>query len=305
MKKKFVALVFLMLVLLPFHLSYADENIWKYELNLEDVSGKNYNEEDYFYDTSGNKYVKVGDTYLREGYDYEKAYQEDLEKDPELRYKVLYEGFTGDLSYEDGAMPYVYTEEDLRKIEEKDRMARELCERERAFRSNINSISRVGSVKLEVEPLKQERDYWCGPATVQIVAKYLTGHPSNQSDYANWLGTTNQGTDFSRVANYLINNVNRAYVLGSSDIGLNAWAERVYSSLRSNLPVVLDIRVNEKDEQGGLPYRTDGHIIPIKYIDSNYIMFADPHYKYCGDNTVFLSKAYEYNNNHPRREMIY
>jgi hypothetical protein len=44
----------------------------------------------------------------------------------------------------------------------------------------------------------QERSYWCGPATVQIIDDYW-GTPATQTRTRRGSGTTPDGTDFTRV----------------------------------------------------------------------------------------------------------
>ncbi len=56
------------------------------------------------------------------------------------------------------------------------------------------------SAEIDMSPYwkKQETNYWCGPATLQMMVRYMKGLYYRQSYLAGWLGTTRSGTNTNR-----------------------------------------------------------------------------------------------------------
>ncbi|MDD6572160.1 MAG: C39 family peptidase [Thermoflexaceae bacterium] len=107
---------------------------------------------------------------------------------------------TGDMSYEEGAEVYIPTAEDV-----------ELQKRKENEMLNTPMMLTEGFKTLAVTCYPQETNYYCGPATVKQVLHYLTGDNYSQGYYANLLGTTQAGTDFSRIPNVLNNRLGDSY----------------------------------------------------------------------------------------------
>lgn len=105
------------------------------------------------------------------------------------------------------------TPEDL---EENDRI---ITLKERESRNNdINEIVYT-NIMLPVPYYAQEYSYYCAPACVQMVIKYLTGTYYSQSILASLLGTTTSGTYVYMVAQVLNNlKTNDGYYYGYNTI---------------------------------------------------------------------------------------
>lgn len=88
----------------------------------------------------------------------------------------------------------------------------------------------------------QERPYWCGPATVQVIDDYF-GPYASQSVIAAWLGTTQQGTAFTRVDDALRHFTGKQYFYygGLSETAL--WGHVAYSLRDRGQPLAIDVRI--------------------------------------------------------------
>lgn len=124
----------------------------------------------------------------------------------------------------------------------------------------------------------QERSYWCGPGSIQILDDYW-GEPASQATIAKWLGTTGDGTDFSLVDDALRYFTGRPYVyvgpIPSPGEVLNRIEYGLY--VRRN-PMVGDFYVPSTWPY--YMYSHPGHIIVIEAFDWR-------------DGTVRLNDCYE------------
>lgn len=108
----------------------------------------------------------------------------------------------------------------------------------------------------------QERGYWCGPATVQIIQDYF-GSPSSQAVIALRLGTTTNGTDFSRVDEVLAALTSKDYRYFGllTESGFNS---RVIDTIVNHgWPLAADVNI----DASVWPYYAfdhTGHIIPLE-----------------------------------------
>lgn len=109
---------------------------------------------------------------------------------------------------------------------------------------------------------KQERNYWCGPATVQVIDDYW-GASVSQQTYANYMGTTTDGTDFSRVDNAI------RYYTGQSGynyyggLDTGALSGKIYHSLFvHHSPMAVDVTIDEA-VWPIYEHNHAGHIIPV------------------------------------------
>lgn len=115
---------------------------------------------------------------------------------------------------------------------------------------------------------EQERTYWCGPATCQVIDDYLGAYVS-QSTYAASVGTTTKGTDFSLVDDCLRRYTSKPfyYYGGLQQSGFYA---RVSDSLMNHgLPLAVDVNIIASI----WPYYEHdhaGHIVPIEAFDWRY-----------------------------------
>ena len=154
----------------------------------------------------------------------------------------------------------------------------------------------------------QKNGYYCGPATVQNVVKFHTGETYTQDYCANKLGTTTAGTDMTKIAPVLKNMTGKNYVMSSIE-NETLWKRRVANNvIDSKMAVVLDI--NSKNNSSW-PYQTSGHYIPIyacygsTTTSCTKVKIADSHPNYNYKWEVSASLAYQVNNAHSRKSMIW
>lgn len=115
---------------------------------------------------------------------------------------------------------------------------------------------------------KQETNYWCGPATVQVIDDYL-GNCTSQYAYSVFMSTTQSGTDFSKVDDAL------QFYTGSSYYYYGNLTESAFNAkvqdtiLNHSRPLAAD--VNIVGSQWPLyNYDHSGHIIPLEAFDWRY-----------------------------------
>jgi hypothetical protein len=112
----------------------------------------------------------------------------------------------------------------------------------------------------------QERSYWCGPASVQIVSHYFDRLYS-QATIATWMDTTTNGTAFSLVDDALrrFSTVNY-YYYGPIYTWDRYVASLAYGIVGLARPVVVDVAI---DGDRWPFYVNDhaGHILPVEAFD--------------------------------------
>lgn len=123
----------------------------------------------------------------------------------------------------------------------------------------------------------QERDYWCGPGSIQIIDDYW-GEPATQEEIARWLGTTGDGTDFSRVDDALRYFAGRSYVY----VGSIASPAEVLNRIEYGLYVRRNPMVGDFYVPATWPYYMyahAGHIAVIEAFDwrDGTIRLNDPY----------------------------
>lgn len=219
-------------------------------------------------------------------------------------YAMEPEDCNGDLSIEEGAEEYVLTVEDALRNEQKWKNIEQMKKR---------SAPSTVSYTLDVPTFQQEKNYYCGPATVKQTIHFLNGSSNSQSFYAgendlnnsNKLGTTSNGTDMTRIAPVL------RYYTGADynyvSIGTyNNWCEQIIGALSTGLPPIIDI--NTKNVSAW-PYSTLGHFLNISGYSSNpytiSVRVTDPFEKGLGNHWYSGTVVYQANNNHFRQAMIW
>jgi hypothetical protein len=117
---------------------------------------------------------------------------------------------------------------------------------------------------LYTQTCPQERAYWCGPAATQTVLTFFGLKPS-QATLAARLGTTTNGTPFSRVDDVLRAYTTAKYAYASMGNSSAFYNHVVYSLLMKDRPIIVDVRI--RAPWG--PYRKDhaGHIIALDCFD--------------------------------------
>ncbi|MBT2284415.1 C39 family peptidase [Paenibacillus polymyxa] len=164
-----------------------------------------------------------------------------------------------------------------------------------------------------VTPFKQETTYWCGPATTKQVLNYLNGSSESQSYYAQKLGTTRDGTDFTVVDNVL-NNLQSKYTYSySTSLPIESWKYAIMYSSDNYHPAVLDLKItgNELENYTGT---VSGHIINVSGYDFRTndakVRLTDPYDqgnrgKTHGNKWYSLEKVWQANQNHFRQATIW
>lgn len=112
---------------------------------------------------------------------------------------------------------------------------------------------------------KQERNYWCGPATCQVLDDTF-GNYVSQSTYAAYMGTTTNGTDFTKVDDAL------RYFTGQDYFYFGPLTESLFfyhvadSLMNHHTPLATDLNIIASVWP---QYVKDhpGHIVPIEAFD--------------------------------------
>lgn len=141
----------------------------------------------------------------------------------------------------------------------------------------------TGEMKtLSVTNFEQETNYWCGPATVKQILHYLNGTSKTQTFYANELGTTRDGTDFSLiddVLNDFQSDVLYVYRDFKSD-EFSLWKSIIMLSTDWDNPVVLDLKItpanmpNYKSNVAGHILNTSGY--DLRSASNERVRVTDP-----------------------------
>lgn len=122
---------------------------------------------------------------------------------------------------------------------------------------------------------KQETDSWCGPATCQVIDHYF-GSYLTQSGYKDFLGTSDSGTDFSRVDDCLRYYTLKPYYYygGLTEYGLYA---RISDSIMNHgMPLAVDVSIIAS-MWPNYNHSHSGHIVPLEAFDwrAGYVRLND------------------------------
>jgi len=164
------------------------------------------------------------------------------------------EDFNGDLSYEEGAEVYV---ESVEEAELKERKEAELRQRPSVYTQSENAV-------INVQAFLQQRNYYCGPATVKQVVHYVNGSSETQAYYANQLGTTNAGTDMTRIAGVINAAIGENYYVYDQIDSEDEWIRELELSIYYERPAILDINTTGIS---AFPYTTEGHFVNLSGFD--------------------------------------
>ena len=192
------------------------------------------------------------------------------------------------------------------------------AEKEAEINSKVNIMADPDGVykTIGVPSYKQEKNYWCGPATVKQVVGFLKGSSSSQSTYASQLGTTTDGTEFSKVDDILNKNQSKNTYVYISIGSYSNWSNKIEYALSKNYPAVLDLKISPSY----MPKYTSsvaGHILNVSGVDSTLrtsssalVRLTDPFDQ--GGRGVTLGNVwhphkgvYNANNAHFRQALLY
>lgn len=201
----------------------------------------------------------------------------------------------GDMSIEEGAAASIPEADEIMNIEKLAAMNAWLSSR----------ISGPAYMNLKVPTCQQINNYYCGPATVQQTIKFYKGSAPSQDSLASQLGTTTAGTDMTKIAGVINNNLGYSQysmiAIGTED----DWINKVTYALSINKPVILDIKAQIND----WPYNTNGHFLNVsgynRSVSPHQTKVTDPWEKKLGDSWYSTSVVYKVNYAHFRRAMIW
>lgn len=127
---------------------------------------------------------------------------------------------------------------------------------------------------LPVPLFHQEQNWYCGPASVQMISTYLSGTTYSQDDIANYMGTTpSEGTEVSQMM-YGVNYWSGTNFYSCEQISNVSIEYAVKSSVNQNYPVIANVLTQELDEHYGF---NSGHYVVItgyKYYWSGTPVYA-------------------------------
>lgn len=153
---------------------------------------------------------------------------------------------------------YVHSKEEVEQIQEERVYKMEKIKSSQQLRAFDNDFYARVNVTLFV----QEKDYYCGPATVKQTMNSVKGWSESQDFYATVIKTTDGGTDYDVLAKYLRYNATNQfpdYTYEKID-SYRYWMESVrYCLDRKRKPVVLDVT--------GFAPGSTGHFINIDIIE--------------------------------------
>lgn len=113
---------------------------------------------------------------------------------------------------------------------------------------------------------KQINNYYCGPASVQIIDDYW-GDYCSQIVYARHMGVTSQGTDFTLVDDALRCFTGVPYYYRASmDDPIEIYENVQYALYKLHRPLVCDVRI-DKNVWNRYNHTHAGHIVPIEGFD--------------------------------------
>lgn len=210
---------------------------------------------------------------------------------------------SGDMTIEEGAEPFVPSDEDL-KIE-----AEKMSELNAFLAKPTTRASTSTWKNINIPVYKQTTGSYCAPATVKEVVQYHKGSSSAQDTYAKLLGTTSNGTDMTRVAPVLKSKTGKKYVMAEIK-SKSLWIDRVRINMgQTKMAVVLDIKASTSNWK----YSTKGHFLAISGAKTNgtnagttHVRLSDPHPKMNGSRyTETVNRAYAVNKAHSRHSLIW
>ena len=201
--------------------------------------------------------------------------------------KIAFASGNGDMTIEEGAQPGIITQE---AIEKELKLLRE-------------RVTFPSGCEINVTCYEQETNYWCGPATVKQVVKWITGTERAQSVYAQALGTTTAGTDMTRIPGVLNDYIDEQHYVYASIGTQSQWFSKIQSSVYYGRPAVLDLNTNDIDS---FDYDSSGHFVNVSgyNVIDNTVRITDP-YEGRGNVVHPADSLYEANNNHFRQAMIW
>jgi hypothetical protein len=115
---------------------------------------------------------------------------------------------------------------------------------------------------ISVDYFEQETNYYCGPATVKQVLEFINGDSESQDEYADMLGTNEEGTDFSKIDDVLNDEQDEnTYVYRDFDSDeKDSWLDKIIWGIDNEYPTVLDLEI-DPDYMPKYKTHIEGHIL--------------------------------------------
>lgn len=179
----------------------------------------------------------------------------------------------------------IYTEEELQDIYNTN---------SKIEKNNLFSTRAVSGKTLSMTVVKQENDYYCGPATACMVAQTLGLGSYTQSGMANILDTTTSGSSSANIAaglNSLLSKAGRTERYQKTDTSLSSLENSIPYCIERGIPLVVNVKEMPKYTVG------IGHFIALNGYSSGFsgsssiskVTICDPHPNYYGTYTYDTS----------------
>jgi hypothetical protein len=143
--------------------------------------------------------------------------------------------------------------------------------------AKANIAATYTAATISVTYYKQENGYYCGPATTKQTIQYLNGTSDSQSTIATALGTTTDGTDGTKIVDYLNNKQSKIYWTIASDTSTSGLQTRISASITGTTkrPPVARTKFSKG---GNWKYATAGHFMNISGYSANMekVRVTDP-----------------------------
>lgn len=99
---------------------------------------------------------------------------------------------------------------------------------------------RYFTTQMEVAPVLQDRNYYCGYAAVKAIIQYLNGTSKTQYEYASELGHPNSATTLTEMVTLLNRHTNKTYKTKvGNQFTLDSFVSTIENSIDKNMPVVV------------------------------------------------------------------
>ena len=132
------------------------------------------------------------------------------------------------------------------KVVEGDEMPGHITEEEKNFENYINATlnntlqPRYFTTQMNVTPIKQVRDNYCGYAAVEEILTYLNKSSMSQEQMAASLGRTGLALGINDMTNILNNNTNKNYILRTiGNISEELLINTIKVAIYKNKPIVV------------------------------------------------------------------
>ncbi len=192
--------------------------------------------------------------------------------------------FTGIIYDDSEETPVEYSAEQLLMLEEKHRMVEAMTDGVSTYATTWSSL---GTFHLYA----QVNNYYCAPACVQSVLRYINGSAPSQYVIANGCNTTTSGTTTPNMINYLNTQQTANVYEGFYDKDQTKIARYLYFDIHNRgIPSIISYACTVDQ---GWQYNSDGHVSCVISArdDRGAFTLADPLIGYLGYGVSGYSKS--------------